>query len=155
MREAGGAFPVPLPAVTCGVALAPQSALATATEMHVPGPRDCHVPVFLLCFLGDVLDCLLLLLFIMVKNVCNSIFNFLELFLVAFKIAAASQCDSFSYFSEINYSFFSNYLLSILPEFPVFYSPFVLVNLGRSPQIAGDLGCPFMLKTELDVGWKT
>lgn len=64
------------------------------------------MPVFLFCSLGDVLNCLLILLFIMVKSVCNSIFNFLELFLVAFKIAAAFQCDSFSYFSEINYSCF-------------------------------------------------
>lgn len=64
------------------------------------------MPVFLFCSPGDVLSCLLILLFIMVKNACNSIFNFLELFLVAFKIAAASQCNSFSYFFEINYSFF-------------------------------------------------
>lgn len=44
----------------------------------------CHMSVFLLCFLGDVLHCLLILLFIMFKNVCNAIFNSLELFLIAF-----------------------------------------------------------------------
>lgn len=69
--------------------------------------------VLLLRFLGDVLDCLLIL-FIMFKNVCNSIFNFLELFLVAFfKIAAASQCNSFSSLRRL-IIVFSKYLLSIL-----------------------------------------
>ena len=66
MQEAVGYRWVPLPGGTRSVTLASPSTLATTAR---PQPWDCYVPVFLFCSLGIVLNCLLILLFIIVKNV--------------------------------------------------------------------------------------